>query len=153
MSCPRAFIGSATTGSWPTPIAKLRLPPLASCCISRHPRLPPSPATAAPIVTAPGPPSCAGTVARRCSSSKPSRGLSASADRRPHHDRHRLNQRNFTDGIFLTDAVTIARGRVLQNVRLLALHASLEPPISPRTWQVELTRFSGHPAVSNGGVE
>src|SRR5271165_5586756 len=137
MSCPLAFTASATTACSPTPIAGSTSRPLASCCISRHPSRPLNPATAAPILTAPDPPSCAGTAARRCSSSRPSRVLSRSADRRhrrAHHDRHRLNQRNFTDGIFLIYAVANARGLVPQNVRLLALHSSLEPPISPRSW-------------------
>ena len=44
------------------------------------------------IRVAPGPPSCADTAARRCSSSRPSRALSTSVARqvlRPHHDRQR----------------------------------------------------------------
>ena len=86
-------------------------------------------ATAAPNRLCPGPPSCAGTAARRCSSSRPSLALSTSADRRArraHHDRHRVNQRNFTGGIFLNDADANTRGRVLQNVRIVAttLHIS-----------------------------
>src|SRR5271157_968403 len=137
MSCPRAFTASATTACSPTPIAGSTSPPLARCCISRHPRLPPSPATAAPILTAPDPPSCADTAARQCSSSRPSRVLSRSADRRQrraHHDRRRVDQRNFTGGILLIYAVANARGLVPQNGPVSARRSVLEPPISPPTW-------------------
>jgi hypothetical protein len=34
---------------------------------------------------------------------------------RPHNDRHRVNQQNFTGDIFLNDAVANAHGLVLQN--------------------------------------
>jgi hypothetical protein len=34
---------------------------------------------------------------------------------RPQHDRHRIDQRNFSGGIFLNNAVANSRGLVLQN--------------------------------------
>jgi hypothetical protein len=67
--------------------------PLASCCISLRPRLAPNPARAAPITVTPDPPSCADTAAPRCSSSRPSRAPSTSADHRDHWGHH---DRNFS---------------------------------------------------------
>ena len=96
----------------------------------------------------PDPPSCAGTAAPRCSSSRPSRVLSTSAvlrTHRPRHDRHRVNQRNFSGGIFLNDAVANARGLVLQNLPVLAPQSPLERPVPLRAWLVTETHRSRSP--------
>ena len=68
----------------PTPTASTTSRPLASCCISRHRRLPQIPAIDSADPAAPGPPSCADTAAPRCSSSRPSHALSTSVARRVH---------------------------------------------------------------------
>ena len=84
-----------------------------------------------------GPPSCADTAARRCSSSRPSRALSISAARRVHrlhHDRHRVNQHNFTDGVLLNDTIANSRGLVLQNDPVSAQASLLERTLPTRAW-------------------
>src|SRR6266481_8587229 len=106
---------------------------------------------AAPILAAPGPPSCAGTAARRCSSSRPLRALSTSVARRvprSNHDRHRINQQNHPGGICLNDAVANARGLVLQNVALSARQASLERSVPLRAWLATDTLRSRSPVRS-----
>jgi hypothetical protein len=70
-----------------TPTVSATSPPLAIFCISPRQRLPLPPAM--PITAASGPPSCADTVAPRCSSSRPSHALSTSEAHRAyrvHHD-------------------------------------------------------------------
>lgn len=107
-----------------------------------------SPATAAPITLAPGPPSCADSAARRCSSSRPSRALSTSAARqilRPHHDRHRVNQQNLYGGILQNHATANARGLVLQNVPLPTRLSSLERSVRLRAWLATDTYRSRSP--------
>ena len=64
-----------------------------------------------------GPPSCAGTVARPCSSSTPSLAHRTSADRqsRSRHDQQRFNRRDFPGDIYSSHAVANFRRLVLQN--------------------------------------
>src|SRR5882672_665529 len=88
MCCPPAFIASATMDCSPTPTAKPTSPPRASFCISRPLSLPPIPLPSTPEPALFGPPSCADTAVRRCSSSRPSPVRSTSADRRLHRVHH-----------------------------------------------------------------
>jgi hypothetical protein len=93
-------------------------------------------------------PSSNGSKARRCSSLRPSPGLSTSVAHRvhrPHHDRHRVNQQHFHGGIFLNDAVANTRGLVLQNVPLSARQSPLERTVPPRAWPVIDTHRSRIP--------
>jgi hypothetical protein len=74
------------------------------------------------------------------------RALSTSADRRVHrayHDRHRVNQQNFIDGISLNDTVANAPCLILQNAHVSLLHAFIEcrvPPDGPGMSAVRTSR-------------
>ena len=93
--------------------------PHARCCSRQRQRLPLDPATPRQSAQPLGPPSCAGTAARRCSSSRPSPALSTSVDHQVHRptmiDIASIN-RTSPAAFSSIDAAANARGLVLQNV-------------------------------------
>src|SRR6202521_6340093 len=113
MCCHRVSIASVTTGCSPTPTASETSPPLVNFCITGHSHRSLNPATTA-LLTASGPPSCAGTAAHRCSSSRLSHERSTSADRRHLRVRHEhplLTAKTFPVGASSNQADTNAHGR------------------------------------------
>ena len=111
-------------------------------------RRPVTPTTAAPITVTPDLPSCAGTAARQCSSSRPSPALSTSADRRVRrcpHDPDRRSQTFLPGGICLNDAVTHSRGLVLQNGLQYSPASPVASSVPLRTWHAIDTNRSLSP--------